>query len=427
LDILDILQDNSLDINCTRQGTHLADFKTIHFENLEGATLYVDALYKGGVAGNAGDDPISKLIGTGNQGGFRYVGPVDEGIKLCVLYSSLTELDWPDRLDPDTGRFIYYGDNRRPGHELHDTRRKGNEILRQAFNNYHSGNRHLVPPFFIFTKGPEGRDVFFRGLAVPGAMGLTGQEDLVAVWKSITGQRFQNYRSIFTILDESVISPLWITDIRNGNRITSNTPTTWLEWVEGGVYNALVAPRVRAYRTKDEQLPSESIAKQLISQIISYFKDHPRGEYAFEECAAEIALLMDANITDYDLTRPWRDGGRDVLGKYRIGHNENSIVVEFALEAKCKYPESGSGIRETSRLISRLRHRQFGIFLTTSYVSEQAYKEILEDKHPVIIISGIDIATIMLDAGYTTPSALLSWLRERFPYEIDKTMTDSQS
>lgn len=101
---------------------------------------------------------------------------------------------------------------------------------------------------------------------------------------------------------------------------------------------------------------------------------------------------MDRNITDYDLTRPWRDGGRDAIGNYRIGYLDNTISVEFALEAKCKQPDSGSGIRETSRLISRLRHRQFGIFVTTSYVANQAYKEILEDQHPVVIISGIDIA-----------------------------------
>lgn len=397
----------------------MADFKIVDFNNLDGASLYIDALYRGGTAGNAGDDPISRLMGTGNQGGFRYIGSVDETVKLCVLYSSMVELDWPDRLDSETGRFIYYGDNRRPGHELHDTRRKGNEILRQSFNNHHSGTRHLVPPFFVFTKGPEGRDTFFRGLAVPGAKGLTVQEDLVAIWKSKSGQRFQNYRSIFTILDEPVISHSWINDIHEGNKITEHTPTAWTEWVNGGAYDALTAPRAMAHRTKSEQLPSESNQRELVTEIISHFKNHPRGEYAFEECAAEIALLMDPNITNYDLTRPWRDGGRDALGQYRIDQFENAIDVEFALEAKCKQFDSGSGVRETSRLISRLRHRQFGIFVTTSYVAEQAYKEIIDDGHPVIIVSGADISKIMLDAGYSTPSAVRSWLGERFPYEPD--------
>jgi hypothetical protein len=127
--------------------------RTIKFENLRGSDLQVDALYQGGRAGNAGDDPISKLLGTGNQGGFRYVGSVSEGVKLCVLYSSLVEPGWPDFLDPETGRFTYFGDNRTPGHELHDTRKKGNEILRQAFDAFHRGQRDLVPPFFFFLRG----------------------------------------------------------------------------------------------------------------------------------------------------------------------------------------------------------------------------------------------------------------------------------
>ncbi len=54
-----------------------------------------------------------KLMGTGNQGGFRSLGSVaNDTVRLCVLYSSLRESDWPDFLDPETGRFIYYGDNR---------------------------------------------------------------------------------------------------------------------------------------------------------------------------------------------------------------------------------------------------------------------------------------------------------------------------
>ena len=86
--------------------------------------------------GNTGDDPINRLVGGGNQGGFRYVGSSqDKILKLCVLYSELTDPDWPDELRAETGAFIYYGDNKRPGHELHDTPRRGNcggGLLRSA-------------------------------------------------------------------------------------------------------------------------------------------------------------------------------------------------------------------------------------------------------------------------------------------------------
>lgn len=63
-----------------------------------------------------------------------------------------------------------------------------------------------------------------------------------------------------------------------------------------------------------------------------------------------------------------------------------------------------------SRLISRLKYRDFGIFVTTSYVSEQAYKELLEDGHPVIIISGGDIIEILTNNRINTKESLLNFM-----------------
>ena len=41
--------------------------RLFRFNELEGADLIVDATYKGGTAGNAGDDPIHKLLGCGTR------------------------------------------------------------------------------------------------------------------------------------------------------------------------------------------------------------------------------------------------------------------------------------------------------------------------------------------------------------------------
>jgi AspBHI-like restriction endonuclease len=152
--------------------------KTIPFQDLSESDLLIDAAYAGGSRGNVADDPIDKLVGVGNQGGFRYLGsPRNNTLKLCVLYSELSDPDWPDELNPESGTFVYYGDNKRPGHELHETRRSGNLILRNAFEDLHYGRRTEIPPFFIFTKGAAGRDVIFRGLAVPGAISIPQTED----------------------------------------------------------------------------------------------------------------------------------------------------------------------------------------------------------------------------------------------------------
>jgi hypothetical protein len=80
--------------------------------------------------------------------------------------------------------------------------------------------------------------------------------------------------------------------------------------------------------------------------------------------------------------------------------------VELALEAKCYAPGHGVGVREVSRLISRLRHRQFGVLVTTSHVDAQAYTEIREDGHPVVILAGRDIADILKTLGLNNPAQL---------------------
>ena len=72
-------------------------------------------------------------------------------------------------------------------------------------------------------------------------------------------------------------------------------------------------------------------------------------------------------------------------------------------------------MKETSRLISRLRHRQFGILVTTSYVGDQAYKEIVEDNHPMLILAATDIAKILKNAGYGTAESVKDWLNSKFP------------
>ena len=50
---------------------------------------------------------------------------------MLVLTSSLADPDWPDTMDRETGVFTYYGDNKKPGRELHDTGRDGNLICKK--------------------------------------------------------------------------------------------------------------------------------------------------------------------------------------------------------------------------------------------------------------------------------------------------------
>lgn len=388
---------------------------TVAFDQLSGCDLVLDRVYKGGNAGNAADDPLARLLpGVGNQGGFRAMGKAArDAVRLVVLYTSGAEPDWPDELDPYTGAFTYFGDNRSPGRELHDTPRKGNLLLRTVFERAHSGpdGRTKVPPFPLFDKPGTGRDVRFRGLLAPGSDRISGEEDLVAVWRTTKGQRFQNYRARFTVLNASCIGRRWIHELTVGEPLGPYCPAVWRTWVETGNYTPLLAPPTVIIRRRDQQEPLPA-DKPLIDLVYRHFKDRPTD---FEQFAADLWRASQPNVDKIDVTRPWRDGGRDAVGDYLLGPRSDPVAVEFALEAKCYAPGHGVGVRETSCLISRLRHRQFGVLVTTSHLDTQAYTEIREDAHPVIVLAGRDITDILKTQGLSNALQLRQYLHDKHP------------
>ncbi|MGY4989192.1 restriction endonuclease [Streptomyces nigrescens] len=388
------------------------------FSDLETADLIVDALYAGGTSGNTGDDPVSKLIkGVGNQGGFRYAGSPAKGtVRLAVLYTSGGEVDWPDHLDVETGTFTYYGDNKKPGQSLHGTPRAGNVLLRDVFaaSQGTGADRAKVPPFFLFEKaGASGRAVLFRGLLAPGGPTLTSDDELAAIWRATAGLRFQNYRSHFTVLDHELIPRSWIKHLlAGGDPLGGGCPDVWRTWVEGRVYRPLLAPVTTVIRSKADQLPDDAAGTAMLEEIREYFRGR---EHDFEACAVAIWRLIARNTGPVDITRPSRDGGRDAIGTYGLGPASSRIAIDFALEAKCYGAGNSVGVREVSRLISRIRHRNFGVLVTTSYFHKQVQEEVHEDGHPIALIAGRDIIHALRHNGRTTVQTVRQWLEQSFP------------
>lgn len=239
-------------------------------------------------------------------------------------------------------------------------------MLRNLFDEAHSQQTSdSFPPIFLFGNTGTYRDVRFLGLAVPDAAGMGADDDLVAVWRTTANKiRFQNYKSTFAILDVSVVKREWIADVQAGNAVGSkHVPKPWLDWVKGRKFTPLISTPTNTFRTKQQQLPETDELLAYVTLVHNFYKD---DTYSFERCAMGIARLFMPNIHRWEITRPWRDGGRDELGTYRIGQGAGAIDVEFALEAKCYGLKNGVGIKPLARLISRLRHRQFGILVTTS-------------------------------------------------------------
>lgn len=388
-----------------------SDSQVVSFDQLHNADLHLDAIYSGGSSGTVADDPIGKLLPVGNAGGFRTKGPRASPF-LVALCSSGRDHDWPDVLDRETGLFTYFGDNRTPGRAVSDTQRGGNQILENTFARLHRDphERHGVSPFLLFQSTGRGRDNRFLGVAVPGAEGLQAVDDLVALWRTSKGRRFQNYRARFSVLDIPVVSRRWICDVIEGDVLSDACPEPFRDWVLTGRYQTLRAPRTLEYRSKSEQLP-ENLA--VLQEIHRRF----RGNWHdFEPCAAVLwRMLHGPAVRNIDVTRPSADGGRDAVGTISVGPESDPVLLDFCLEAKCYDPERNSvGVKDTSRLISRLRHRQFGVLVTTSWVGAQAYEEIRTDGHPVVVMSGADIVETLRTHGISSVEQVRAWLDQDF-------------
>lgn len=419
--------------------------KEIIFENLiekkdgknvrkENVSLQIDCIYCNKIPyRNLGDDVLAPLMEVQNMGGFRPIGKYKNGfdIKYVVLYSTGEDIYWQDYLDEELGLYIYYGDNQVAGRELHDTKLGGNLILRESFLYAQSDSielRKKIPPFFLFEKS-KNNGVRFSGLLVPGYKGVPPKEWLVALWaKRDEGGRFQNYKSMFTVLDtsegtdekpnDSSIDLRWLKDLKNGIGYESKyAPKAWKQYIKTGKFKPLVVNVEQKVRTKDEQLPKTPEKLQMLQLICNYFKEKPTS---FEAFAIALVTLADDNILNCENTRPTKDGGRDGIGEYRIMSKLNlSLKTSFAVEAKCYSINDSVGVKETSRLISRIKHRQFGVFVTTSFIAKQAYDEIIEDEHPIAIISGVDIVDILFDNQITNCDLLLNYLKTNFPLNIE--------
>lgn len=360
--------------------------------------LVIDREYTGKQTGPGQlSDPLNELLAVSSRGGFRFRGSSKSanGLDLVVLTTRFNDPDWPDEIDHENGRFIYFGDNKHPGRGLHNTPRGGNRILKHLFDRDIADTDPLerFPPVFAFSHTGPGR-MKFLGLLVPGTPETGARRSLTAIWRTSGEERFQNYRAVFSILDVNTVDHRWVSDIREGRATSSPyAPAPWLAWLRSNEYQVLRSPRTINVRTKQQQLPADNPSRQILDAVYSQFDSESAR---FELCAEAIARLLLPNITRTEITPPMRDGGRDVLGDYQLGGPSHGIKLQFALEAKC-YRPGGGGVntQDVMRLIARLKHRQFGMLITTNYISRQAYSEIREDEHPVILVSGRDIAEVL--------------------------------
>lgn len=287
---------------------------------------------------------------------------------------------WEDIVDLAAGRVCYWGDAKYAPNKDH-LDFIGNRVLRDIYNLVLENKRDLVPPILHFSKPRKGT-VLFNGLCVMDKLELTWFED--------QGHPVRNFRAQLTILDALEIPTDWLhqrATCSDMSTINSSSPPAWEEYLNGNVKKLDIWRR--QIRPIDGQLPPEgSVESKILEELTKL------SSTEFEAVTVSIFEQLENVTHSITRTRPTADGGFDFYGRFKLP-DPLSYEIKFLGEAKKFRRGTPVGPNHVSRLVARLNRGQYGIFVTTSYYTPQAQREVLEDGYPVKLLAGGDLIRIM--------------------------------
>ncbi|MDC0218609.1 restriction endonuclease [Verrucomicrobia bacterium] len=311
---------------------------------------------------------------------------------------------WDDSVDYNAGRIVYWGDAKFSPEDrsrnLADWR--GNKALLATYDLILEQNRKIIPPLLHFTRNKSGY-VQFSGLCV--------LDRLETTWFEDKGRPIKNLRCHLSILDVEEVPLEWIHQrarATNLSELNKDCPPVWQSYLNDQtkkLYSWMANVRSTA-----DQLPIEGSSEaKVLDQVYQLSAE------GFEKfCTGLFQELANQSSVQHRIreTRHVRDGGFDFFGRF-ILPEPLSYEIEFKGEAKKYKPSNGVGPKDVSRLVARLQRGEYGIFVTTSYFTDQTQKEVLQDQYPVRLFSGMDIVNFLKELRLITHGDTIKpeWLK----------------
>ena len=339
--------------------------------------------------------------------------PAREGSRLPVVLTRSSPhrlgspgTPWQDYYDVDNGHIRYFGDNKVPAHPPEDA--LGNRNLREVWEGHQAATpdeRMNACPVLAFQSvshaGRQKGFIRFEGVClVRGAKLVTQFGD---------AGYFANFAWDFVVIslgeDNEVFDWAWI-DARRDPQVSARdalalAPAAWQEWVANGETSI---PRIRRYVAKrslvsrDAQRPlRRTPPAQALRDVYGIYKGR---EAAFEGIAAWMAsrILGEAgNYTHHGVTRASGDRGFDFVGRLDLGSGFGSVKLVVLGQAKCEKLDAPTGGTHVARTVARLRRGWIGIYVTTSYFSRSTQTEVIQDRYPVLLVNGLQLATALVE------------------------------
>ena len=196
----------------------------------------------------------------------------------------------------------------------------------------------------------------------------------------------------------------WINLRRDKNLSIEETlkkaPSSWKKWIKLG-NESIDSLRRNVFKLNvlpsSEQKPEEGSKELKTLKEIYDFYD--KNKLRFENLASIVTgYLIKKSAKNYKagwITKGSGDSGIDFIGRMDIGTGFGSAKLIVLGQAKCESLNSPTGGNHIARTVAKLKRGWLGVYVTTSYFSDPAQIEILEDKYPLLLINGKKLAELV--------------------------------
>jgi len=298
-------------------------------------------------------------------------------------------------VDHASARIVYWGDAKR-----HSSRSyadfAGNKALAAVWEAILDHAQPFVPPILHFSK-PRSGSVVFNGLCVLERLELT--------WFQEGNSPVKNYRCHLGILDTDIVDAIWLRKrvaAQSLAELDQGAPGAWTAYQSGRIERMdLWRSQIRS---KKDQLPASSSEAEVVRVL------HSLSPREFETAVVSIFKAWSTVTHTITQTRHVRDSGFDFFGRFVLPP-PLSYTIDFLGEAKKYALGQGVGPGDVSRLVARLGRGQYGVFVTTSYFTEAAQREVLVDGYPVTLVSAADLVRWCRELRLTTKDGIdMNWI-----------------
>ena len=348
-------------------------------------------------------------------------------------------LPWLDEVDLDAGFIRYFGDNK-PELRKQAEQAPGNKVLLEEMNLYASSDilrrAQAAPLIFFMNLGNAAGGVLtqFLGFGV-----IRTAHRVTQLHK---GESFTNYAFDCVLMrgqedpeGREAFDFAWI-DLRRESSVedmqaNQAAPPSWRRWVDvgaasldsAGIRRVVLRGDVQTY---EEQVPpAESHLGQVLQKVYARYEGNYK--HGFQALAALATKLVvgepGLNFHDGWVTPVGPDGGVDFVQRVDLGRGFSSTKLVILGQAKCRKPwpraTNGVSAEELARVVARLRRGWIGAYVTTSFFTEVAQREMAVDEYPIVLIPGRRVAqaaeALRDTLGLPTVEKLLDWVDDAYP------------